>query len=108
MAYDFPASPTVGATFTSGGITYTWNGYGWVQGLGGAVTLTASQIGVSRAVAGATDVQTALTTLNTNVNGKVAKAGDTMTGPLVLPADPTAALQAATKQYVDGKFLGSG
>lgn len=28
-------------------------------------------------------------------------AGDTMTGPLVLPADPTAALQAATKQYVD-------
>ena len=28
--------------------------------------------------------------------------GDTMTGPLVLPADPTAALQAATKQYVDG------
>jgi hypothetical protein len=33
----------------------------------------------------------------------VAKAGDTMTGPLVLPADPTVALQAATKQYVDGK-----
>lgn len=32
---------------------------------------------------------------------KVAKAGDTMTGALVLPADPTLALQAATKQYVD-------
>jgi hypothetical protein len=32
---------------------------------------------------------------------RVAKAGDTMTGPLVLPGDPTAALQAATKQYVD-------
>lgn len=32
---------------------------------------------------------------------KVSKAGDTMTGPLVLPADPTAALQAAPKQYVD-------
>jgi len=31
----------------------------------------------------------------------VAKAGDTMTGPLVLPGDPTAALEAATKQYVD-------
>jgi hypothetical protein len=29
------------------------------------------------------------------------KAGDTMTGPLVLPGDPTANLQAATKQYVD-------
>ena len=32
---------------------------------------------------------------------KVAKAGDTMTGALVLPGDPTAALQAAPKQYVD-------
>lgn len=27
--------------------------------------------------------------------------GDTMTGPLVLPGDPTFNLQAATKQYVD-------
>ncbi|MBW1953717.1 MAG: hypothetical protein JRI59_08235 [Deltaproteobacteria bacterium] len=32
---------------------------------------------------------------------RVAKAGDTMSGPLVLPGDPTADLQAATKQYVD-------
>lgn len=31
----------------------------------------------------------------------VSLGGDTMTGPLVLPADPTLALQAATKQYVD-------
>jgi hypothetical protein len=28
-------------------------------------------------------------------------AGDTMTGPLILAADPTAPLQAATKQYAD-------
>ena len=40
--------------------------------------------------------------------GKVSKAGDTMTGPLILPADPTNPLQAATKQYVDGKFAGGG
>lgn len=32
---------------------------------------------------------------------KVSKAGDTMTGPLLLAADPTAALGAATKQYAD-------
>ena len=32
---------------------------------------------------------------------RVAKAGDTMTGPLVLPGNPTLALQAAPKQYVD-------
>lgn len=31
----------------------------------------------------------------------VNKAGDTMTGPLILSGDPTAALGAATKQYVD-------
>ena len=35
------------------------------------------------------------------VNAKVAKAGDTMTGLLVLSADPVTALGAATKQYVD-------
>ena len=31
----------------------------------------------------------------------VLKAGDTMTGPLVLPGDPTSPLQAADKHYVD-------
>ena len=30
--------------------------------------------------------------------------GDTMTGPLVLPADPTLPLQATTKQYVDNRL----
>jgi hypothetical protein len=39
---------------------------------------------------------------------KVNKSGDTMTGPLVLPGDPTASLQASTKQYVDSKSLLSG
>jgi len=41
------------------------------------------------------------TTLTTSVGTKVSKAGDTMTGLLVLSADPAAALGAATKQYVD-------
>ncbi|MBP1990196.1 pyocin knob domain-containing protein [Paenibacillus eucommiae] len=35
------------------------------------------------------------------VSPKVNKAGDTMTGALTLPANPTANLHAATKQYVD-------
>ncbi len=39
--------------------------------------------------------------LATSVGEKVSKAGDTMTGLLVLSADPAAALGAATKQYVD-------
>jgi hypothetical protein len=41
------------------------------------------------------------TDLATSVGEKVAKAGDTMTGLLVLSADPSANLGAATKQYVD-------
>ena len=36
-----------------------------------------------------------------DMSGFVQKAGDTMTGPLVLPGDPTASLQAAPKQYID-------
>jgi lysophospholipase L1-like esterase len=34
-------------------------------------------------------------------NPYVLKAGDTMTGPLVLSGDPTSAVQAVTKNYVD-------
>jgi hypothetical protein len=40
-------------------------------------------------------------TLTTTANAALPKAGGTMTGNLVLNADPTASLQAATKQYVD-------
>jgi len=32
MAFDFPSSPTVGATYTSGGVTYTWDGQAWKGG----------------------------------------------------------------------------
>ena len=35
---------------------------------------------------------------------RVAKAGDTMTGALTLSGDPTSALHAATKQYVDPSY----
>ena len=71
MAFDFPASPTNGQVFTSGGVSYVWNGQGWVQqGAPGSVDKTY------------VDTADAL---------KVAKAGDTMSGALVLPADPTLA-----------------
>lgn len=38
---------------------------------------------------------------NSGSGSFVAKAGDTMTGPLTLPADPTAPQQAADKHYID-------
>jgi hypothetical protein len=37
----------------------------------------------------------------------VLKAGDTMTGPLILPADPVSSLQASTKHYVDSAIAAS-
>jgi hypothetical protein len=45
------------------------------------------------------------TLLATALSNYVAKAGSTMTGALTLNADPTAALGAATKQYVDNNAI---
>ncbi len=44
--------------------------------------------------------------IQTQIDSKVAKAGDTMTGNLILNADPSVALGAATKQYVDSVAAG--
>jgi hypothetical protein len=44
--------------------------------------------------------------IQTQLNAKVNKAGDTMTGDLILNADPSLALGAATKQYVDSVAAG--
>ena len=45
------------------------------------------------------------TILATALSAYVAKAGSTMTGALTLNADPTTALGAATKQYVDNNAI---
>lgn len=58
---------------------------------------TATQVGY---------LSTATSDIQTQLNSKVAKAGDTMTGFLTLSANPTSALQAATKQYVDALATG--
>jgi hypothetical protein len=47
------------------------------------------------------DDENFVTTITTSIGEKVAKAGDTMTGELVLSGDPTNVLGAAPKQYVD-------
>jgi Chaperone of endosialidase len=77
---------------------------------------------ISTAVSGTgvdgADVQSQLGQLTTLVNGKLDQTvadglyvnltGDTMTGPLILVTDPTGALEAATKQYVDQKVIDAG
>jgi len=42
---------------------------------------------------------------NVGAGSYVSKVGDTMTGPLTLPADPTAPNQAADRHYVDSGLL---
>jgi hypothetical protein len=59
MAFDFPSNPAIDDEYVSGGATYFWTGTTW-------------------------DLQTAGT-----VADKVDKAGDTMTGSLVMRSDPT-------------------
>ena len=46
-------------------------------------------------------ISNASTKLSDLFGDKVNKSGDTMTGSLILAADPTNNLEAATKQYVD-------
>lgn len=43
---------------------------------------------------------------NSVADNYVLKSGDTMTGLLTLSGDPTSALHATTKQYVDNNFIG--
>lgn len=55
----------------------------------------------------AQDAETTANNIAGSLAGKVNKTGDTMTGPLVLPGDPTEDNQAATKGYVDNHGGGS-
>jgi microcystin-dependent protein len=74
LAFDFPTDPVVGQVYGSAGDTYEWNGYAWIVSGGD---------------------------LPGEIRDYVLKAGDSMTGPLVLPGDPTFDAEAATKGYVD-------
>lgn len=62
---------------------------------------TASISYVNAAIAQAVSNVSTGTSTTTDSSDYVLKTGDTMTGPLVLPGDPTATTQAADKHYVD-------
>jgi hypothetical protein len=83
MAFDFPSSPTDGQVFTpTAGISYKFDGIAW-----------------NREGADPSDVFTKAES-DTRF---VFKTGDVMTGLLLLSGDPSVALGAATKQYVDAQ-----
>jgi hypothetical protein len=90
-----------------------------VNGMAGTVTLSTSQIAegsnlyyTAARAASASPVQTvagrtgAIVLAVADVSGAVNKAGDTMTGMLTLKGNPTSALHAATKSYVDASLGG--
>jgi hypothetical protein len=64
MAFDFPSSPTVGQQFTPvGGVTYTWNGYGWDGGSGGGPVPPQGRLTLQTLVPVMTTTQAAKTTI---------------------------------------------
>jgi hypothetical protein len=77
MPMNFPDTPTNGSSFTSAGSTWTWNGTAWKP---------------ATAASGSPPLFLPL-------------AGGTMTGNLTLAAAPSANLQAATKAYVDARWV---
>lgn len=89
------------------GDNVSWDGTQW-DNLGGNVDLTELTAAVATAQSTADTAKTNAATAQTTANNALPKAGGTMTGPLTLAVDPTAALGAATKQYVDSAVAGAG
>lgn len=57
MAIDFPAGPSIGQSFTSGGITWTWDGTTWktsFAGAGGGISVESDPVFSASAAAGIT------------------------------------------------------
>ena len=70
----------------------------------GRVTATGTAVTVTPAWTSVTGKPTTLS--GYGITDALALSGGTLTGALTLAADPTAALQAATKQYVDNAITG--
>ena len=103
-AEDLAAKQDVGAAIAAASITNTPAGGISSTNVQAAINELDSEYRAAN-TAIITNYQAADAALTTSVNGKVAKAGDTMTGPLVLPvAAPTLDPQAANKKYVDDKI----
>jgi len=96
MAFDFPASPIEGQTFTPpGGPSYIYHAPAW--------QLVSSSSGGGGGIPDAPSDGSLYGRLSGIWSKGVKLAGDTMTGLLTLSGAPTAALHAATKAYADTK-----
>ena len=80
-----------------------------VSSSGANYTISGGSASISGALVSYSDAQDLALSgvLQTDIDTKVNRSGDTMTGFLTLHADPTASGHAATKQYVDGQLAAS-
>lgn len=86
MAFDFPSSPAIGQIYSSGGVSYVWNGYGWTK-----------QATADSASKSYVDTQDAL---------RVAKAGDTMSGDLTIQKDSPTLILNSPGAAANNQILG--
>jgi hypothetical protein len=116
---DFPANPTVGQIFTAAAVTWTWDGVKWTGSAGSGATVIAASTPPVNPTLGTLWWDTTggqlyvwyndgnstqwVIAVNYGFGTFLPLVGGTLTGPLVLVGDPTAALQPTTKQYVDNK-----
>lgn len=102
------SSLTVPGGYTVGGIFIGKNGGSLMEpGAGNDYTATdGSTIGLA-VPATSTDKYFIYAFVTFTVANAVLKSGDTMAGPLLLYGNPSAALEAASKQYVDTAFAAS-
>jgi hypothetical protein len=116
---DFPANPTTGQLFTSGGITWMWDGTKWTLsstgGGGGGASISVGDTPPSNPSPGAlwwdsvkgqmylwfVDLNSSqwVPTTNQVGGGYLPLTGGVMAGPITLAADPVAAMQPVTQQY---------
>ena len=126
MGFNFPSSPTIGQlhppTATPGLPQYTWDGITWtMRGTPINPKIIVSDTPPASPETGSMWwngsngklyvyyfdgdasfwVQAAASLSDVDQSQLLKKAGDTMAGPLILAADPTAEMQAADKRYVD-------
>jgi hypothetical protein len=122
---NFPDNPTVNQTFTAAGVTWVWDGIKWnMSSIAGSSFIFVSTAPPTNPTAGAlwwdsiggqlyiyfndgNSLQW-VSAANQGFGGTyLPLVGGSLSGPLILAADPVNNLGAATKQYVDKNVLNS-
>jgi hypothetical protein len=115
-AFNFPDAPSVGDKYPTPSIvgipTYTWDGEKWTTYgntfATGAPPSNSDPVMDGTAAPGVSTEYARSDHVHPKDSAKLDKTGGTLTGDLVLAADPDQPMEAATKQYTDTKMKLSG